>query len=154
RERDARIHVLTGPVMLVDDKGENPILKWLERGLLTSVHHLPYRAALNPFLVVETSDSYQLETEMAQSPLLPLAEGNWLDSDAFTADERRERAQYMRYIFEGWQQRIKKSGVPHMSELPILLDMSALADLCARTQASERLFDYLEPEALLSLLGS
>lgn len=142
----ASIHVITGPILLVDDNGNNGLLHLEKKRIIDRLYHRSVRSDTAHFRVVETDNGYRFYPELPHPPLD--GERHVANIGSLSEPQVQLLAKEAVALFESWEEGIKKSA---KQDLPLLMPESQLNALLNEAEKQNLVFEYLSPEKLKAL---
>ncbi|MDI6736589.1 MAG: hypothetical protein QME42_10455 [bacterium] len=150
-EKEAVIHVIIGPIVSTDDKGENWLLKLEEEKMIDKIYYRPQRGVLFHFGVFEKEgtrkDSYSfLDIELPHRCIASAKERRTPDLNG--EEENRFWADKFSVDFDYWVEELSQK--PLKEGIPIKLTDKQFKKFLADVEADGKDFDFLEMEELLA----
>jgi hypothetical protein len=146
---NASIHVITGPIVVTDDKGFNGILHLAKKGIIDRLYHRSVRSHTAHFRVVETDNGYRFHPELPH-PALD-RKRHVANIGSLSEGEVQLLAKEAVALFESWEEGLKKFPA---EDLPLLMSENLLEALLKKAEKRTLVFEYLSPEELKALQQS
>lgn len=157
QDRGARLHVITGPVILVDSYGMNGLILLKEEGVIERLAHRRARYAAGHFRVVETERTYRYYAECPHDPLLAVEQRHCADLRPLRKSTIQKLAKEAIHIFDNWATDVIDIGTiveldsgPRV-RLPLLATPDDFQTILKEAADKQLIFDYLDVADLLDL---
>ena len=149
-DKGVNIIVRAGPVILVDEQGENGILQLSKEGVITSMHHLSDPSIIGEFYIVEGQDKnfslqefvrYHLKAPYTELVNNPRREADW---------QQQRSAQIQANFFDKIISLISSREEARCRQ-PHLITETGLQQLIEQVEKSGQTYDFLGIDQLLEL---
>lgn len=152
RCRAAKVFVVTGPLLLINDEGRNGLLSLHHEGSIELYHRLA-RGSAPHFRVVETGPDaiYRYYEEHPHRPMLPVADRKCANFKRVGDEDLQRLALAAIQVFEDWIERLSKMPKSYSKELPLRTTQRGLTVLMDEAKDKGQVLKYLGPKDILEL---
>jgi hypothetical protein len=151
----AKLWVITGPIMLIDEDGQNGVLLLKKRGIIDKLYHRAARGSTPHFRLVETEDMPRYYAEFPHPPLLPVEDRRRVNTAKLFPSRLERLVEGDRVSFDSWLERLESmQETSSMNSLPLVTDPESFRGLLELARQKNLVFKYLGPHALLALPGA
>ncbi|GEM_PF-4363584 len=148
--KNAQIRAVTGPVVLVDDKGVNELLRLPQRG--HAIYHRAFRGPEHHFRVVESElAGYRLWTEFPHRPMELMRTRRIMNLTAVSPERYQELAEYHKLLFEASATRAEEWSRDTDVTMPLVTTSKEYATLIEELSKADDDPEFLFPDELLAL---